>query len=124
LLNLKVLDLYHAHKSWAATGTLMRRHMAQIGHVQVAGVPDRHGPTEGELSVRHCSHCSMLGYSGWIGCGTYRPKGKNRDGLQWLREFQNAAKEMSMNVVITGGAVFGSAPGAPTPGTRYAGRPR
>lgn len=88
--NLKVqMDLYHAQIMGGDLSTLMRRHIGQIGHIQVAGVPDRHEPDEGELNARHLfALLDELGYSGWIGC-EYRPKWKTEDGLQWLREFQN-----------------------------------
>lgn len=88
--NLKVqMDLYHAQIMGGDLSTLMRQHMSRIGHIQVAGVPDRHEPDEGELNARYLfALLDELDYSGWIGC-EYRPKGKTEDGLQWLREFQN-----------------------------------
>ncbi|NNE78639.1 MAG: hydroxypyruvate isomerase family protein [Silicimonas sp.] len=57
-----------------------------IGHIQIAGVPDRHEPDIGELNYADIfQHVDSLGYSGWIGC-EYTPKAGTREGLGWLRD--------------------------------------
>lgn len=84
--NLKVqMDLYHCQ---IVEGDLARRveaHIAGIGHMQIAGVPDRHEPDSGEVNYPFLfSLLDRLGYAGWIGC-EYRPRNSTRAGLGWLR---------------------------------------
>jgi hydroxypyruvate isomerase len=86
LENLKVqMDLYHCQ---IVEGDLARRieaHIAGIGHMQIAGVPDRHEPDSGEVNYPFLfSLLDRLGYAGWIGC-EYRPRNGTRTGLGWLR---------------------------------------
>ncbi len=83
--NLKVqMDLYHCQIVEGDLETRIRRHLAGVGHVQVAGVPARHEPDEGEVAFGHLFDLlDTLGYAGWIGC-EYRPRGDTSEGLRWL----------------------------------------
>jgi hydroxypyruvate isomerase len=55
-----------------------------IGHVQIAAVPSRAEPDEGEIDYRDiCRSLDRLGYGGWIGA-EYKPRGRTEDGLGWL----------------------------------------
>jgi hydroxypyruvate isomerase len=55
-----------------------------IGHIQIAGVPERHEPDAGELNIVHLFDVlDELGYDGWVGC-EYRPAGRTEDGLDWF----------------------------------------
>jgi hydroxypyruvate isomerase len=85
--NLKVqMDLYHAQIVEGDLAVKLRRHVADIGHVQIAGVPDRHEPDEGEVNYPYLFRLlDELGYRGWVGC-EYRPRGRTEDGLGWLRK--------------------------------------
>jgi 2-dehydrotetronate isomerase len=87
--NLKVqMDFYHAQIVEGDLSVTLRKHIANVGHVQIASVPDRHEPDEGEINYRHIFRLlDELGYSGWVGC-EYRPRGRTEDGLGWLREVQ------------------------------------
>lgn len=77
-------DLYHLQVIGGDLSRLLERDMARIGHVQVAGVPDRHEPDEGEVAYPHLfALLDRLGYGGWVGC-EYRPRGRTEDGLGWL----------------------------------------
>jgi 2-dehydrotetronate isomerase len=83
--NVKVLfDCYHVQ---ILQGDLTRRIEAMlplIGHVQIAAVPSRAEPDEGELAYAHVlATLDRLGYSGWIGA-EYRPRGRTEDGLGWM----------------------------------------
>jgi len=84
--NLKVqMDLYHAQIVEGDLAVKLRRHVADIGHVQIAGVPDRHEPDEGEVNYPYLFRLlDELGYHGWVGC-EYRPRGRTEDGLGWWR---------------------------------------
>lgn len=64
---------------------------ARLGHVQIAGVPERHEPDEGEVNYPYLmALLDELGYDGWVGC-EYRPRragepGGTRAGLSWLHQ--------------------------------------
>ncbi|AZC18842.1 2-oxo-tetronate isomerase [Pseudomonas sp. CMR5c] len=87
--NLKVqFDCYHCQIVEGDVATKLRRDLAGIGHIQVAGVPERHEPDQGELHYPYLFQwLDELGYAGWVGC-EYRPRGDTSAGLQWLRDWQ------------------------------------
>lgn len=84
--NLKLqFDLYHAQIMEGDLTRRLERLMPHIGHIQIAGVPDRHEPDNGELNFPHLFQTlDRLEYAGWVGC-EYRPKGKTEDGLRWFK---------------------------------------
>jgi 2-dehydrotetronate isomerase len=83
--NLKVqMDFYHAQIVEGDVTMTFRKYFEHIGHVQIASVPGRHEPDEGELDYRHVFRLlDECGYKGWVGC-EYRPRGRTEDGLGWL----------------------------------------
>jgi hydroxypyruvate isomerase len=83
--NVKVqMDLYHAQIVEGDLSTKLRRWVSDIGHVQIAGVPDRHEPDSGELNCYALFDLlDELGYKGWVGC-EYRPRAGTLPGLAWL----------------------------------------
>lgn len=83
--NLKVqMDLYHCQIVEGDVSTKIRRHLAGIGHLQIAGVPDRCEPDVGELHYPYLfALLDELGYDGWVGC-EYRPRNGTRNGLGWM----------------------------------------
>lgn len=87
--NLKVqFDFYHCQIVEGDVISKLRRDFAGVGHIQIAGVPDRHEPDLGELNYAWLfEEIDRLGYTGWIGC-EYRPKGDTSEGLEWLRQLQ------------------------------------
>lgn len=87
--NLQVqFDLYHCQIMEGDLACKMRRDIAGIGHMQIAGVPDRHEPDDGELNYSYLFHLmDELGYDGWVGC-EYRPRAGTSDGLNWLRKWR------------------------------------
>ncbi len=84
--NLKMqMDCYHMQIMEGDIATKLRKYMAHCGHVQIAGVPDRHEPDNGEVHYPYLLELlDSLGYDGWVGC-EYRPAGKTVDGMGWLR---------------------------------------
>ena len=86
--NLKVLfDLYHCQIVEGDLAVKLKTLFAGIGHIQVAGVPDRHEPDEGEVNYPYLFDLiDSLGYDGWIGC-EYIPKGGTSAGLGWIRRW-------------------------------------
>jgi len=93
--NLKVqMDLYHCQIVEGDLSTKLRQYLptGRVGHIQIAGVPERHEPDLGELNYPHLfALIDALGWDGWIGC-EYRPAGDTSQGLGWLRRMGNAAK--------------------------------
>ncbi|MFF7651618.1 2-oxo-tetronate isomerase [Streptomyces sp. NPDC007983] len=89
--NLKVqLDLYHCQIVEGDLTTTLRRDVTtgRIGHLQIAGVPDRHEPDRGELDIRHLfGVVDDLGFDGWIGC-EYIPAAGTSEGLGWLDDYR------------------------------------
>lgn len=83
--NLQVqLDFYHAQIVEGDLAVGLRKHFAGVGHVQIAGVPERHEPDEGEVDYAYLFRLlDELGYEGWVGC-EYRPRGRTEDGLGWM----------------------------------------
>ena len=86
--NLKVqMDLYHCQIVEGDVAMKMRRHIAGVGHVQIAGVPERHEPDIGELTYPYLfALIDELGYGGWVGC-EYRPRAGTSQGLGWARKY-------------------------------------
>jgi 2-dehydrotetronate isomerase len=79
------LDWYHAQIMGGDLSRRTERFFPDIGHIQVAGVPDRGEPDRGELNFSHLFRLiDKLGYQGWIGC-EYKPAGKTEEGLAWLK---------------------------------------
>lgn len=94
--NLKVqMDLYHCQ---IVEGDLARKIEAYlpggaVGHLQIAGVPERHEPNLGEVNYPYLFELiDRLGYGGWIGC-EYRPRvatpGGTSAGLGWFQTYRN-----------------------------------
>jgi len=84
--NVKIqFDFYHAQ---IVRGDLIRRfeqHLPLTGHVQIAAVPSRHEPDEGEVNYPAIYQAlDAAGYKGWV-AAEYFPRGRTEDGLSWLR---------------------------------------
>jgi hydroxypyruvate isomerase len=81
-------DFYHVQ---IVSGDLISRfekHLPLIGHVQIAAVPSRAEPDEGEVAYeRLLPMIEALGYDGFVGA-EYRPRGTTDEGLGWLERFR------------------------------------
>lgn len=93
--NLKVqMDLYHCQIVEGDLAMKLRKYLptGDVGHIQIAGVPERHEPDLGELNYPYLfSLLDELGYAGWVGC-EYRPRagmqaGGTSAGLGWLKPY-------------------------------------
>lgn len=86
--NLKLqLDLYHCQIMEGDLATHVRRLAGRYAHVQIAGVPERHEPDQGEVNYDYLlSLLDEVGYDGWVGC-EYRPAGDTRAGLGWAKRW-------------------------------------
>ena len=92
--NVKVqMDLYHCQIVEGDLASKLRRYLptGMVGHMQIAGVPQRQEPDAGELNYPYLfSMLDDIGYSGWVGC-EYRPAditpGGTSRGLSWLKPY-------------------------------------
>ena len=93
--NLQVqMDLYHCQIVEGDVATKLRQYLptGRVGHIQIAGVPERCEPDEGELSYPYLfavidEVAAQCGWPGWVGC-EYRPRlgavpGGTTRGLGW-----------------------------------------
>jgi len=83
--NIKLMfDVYHVGVAEGDILTKLTALLPQIGHIQIAAVPSRAEPDEGE--VRYEAVFSLLqaqAYAGWIGC-EYKPRLDPESGLAWV----------------------------------------
>jgi hydroxypyruvate isomerase len=85
------MDLYHCQIVEGDVSMKLRRYLpssgqTNVGHIQIASVPDRNEPDRGELNYDYVLDLiDELGYDGWIGC-EYRPRAGTSEGLAWLRK--------------------------------------
>ena len=95
--NLKVqMDLYHCQIAEGDLAMKLRQYLpsGRVGHLQVAGVPERHEPDRGELHHPYLfALIDELGYNGHIGC-EYRPAAGTSAGLGWLAAYRSPRGEI------------------------------
>lgn len=78
-------DIYHAQRMEGELGNTLTKHIARIGHIQLADNPGRGEPGTGEIHYPWLlRHIDALGYAGWIGC-EYKPRGTTEEGLDWVQ---------------------------------------
>ena len=81
-----LFDTFHVGINEGDVVDNFKRHLPLIDHVQIANVPDRHEPGEGELDFDAIFPAiEESGYRGWIGC-EYFPKADTRSSLAWLKK--------------------------------------
>jgi hydroxypyruvate isomerase len=77
-------DIYHAQRSEGELAATMEKHLARIGHIQVADNPGRNEPGTGEIHYPFLfAHLDRIGYQGFVGC-EYKPRSGTEAGLAWL----------------------------------------
>jgi len=86
--NIKIqFDFYHVQIVSGDLITRFEKHLPLIGHVQIAAVPSRAEPDEGEINYPGVfAALDRLGWAGWTAC-EYKPRGRTEDGLGWGRAF-------------------------------------
>ena len=78
-------DIYHAQRMEGELAATIAKHLARIGHVQLADNPGRNEPGTGEINYPFLfAHLDRIGYAGHIGC-EYKPAAGTEAGLSWLR---------------------------------------
>jgi len=79
-------DIYHAQRTEGELAATLQKHLARIGHVQLADNPGRHEPGTGEINYPFLfQHLDRIGYAGWVGC-EYKPAGTTEAGLGWRQQ--------------------------------------
>jgi len=79
-------DLYHAQRMEGELAATAQKHLARIGHVQLADNPGRNEPGTGEMNYAFLfKHLDRIGYTGWIGC-EYKPAAGTEAGLGWRQQ--------------------------------------
>ena len=84
--NLKLqFDVYHVAVTEGDVLRKLEKYLPVIGNVQIAGVPSRAEPDEGEIAYPAVlAHLDRLGYAGWVGA-EYRPRAATDAGLAWMK---------------------------------------
>jgi 2-dehydrotetronate isomerase len=78
-----MFDVYHVQVMEGDIIRRLRGHLPHIGHIQIAAVPTRHEPDEGELNYRAIlAEIDALGWPGFVGC-EYKPRAGTQEGLGW-----------------------------------------
>ena len=87
--NLKVqMDFYHVQVMEGDIEMRLRKHFANVGHVQIAGVPKRNEPDIGEVNYPYLfTVLNELGYGDHVGC-EYNPHAGTSENLGWIRPYQ------------------------------------
>ena len=101
--NVKVqMDLYHCQIVEGDVAMKIRQYLptGQVGHFQIAGVPERHEPDVGEMNYPYLFKVidevsAQCGWTGWVGC-EYRPArgaqpGGTSAGLDWFKPWRTAS---------------------------------
>jgi hydroxypyruvate isomerase len=84
--NIKLMfDVYHVGVSEGDILGKLAHYMPIIGHVQIAAVPSRAEPDEGEIDYRAVfAGLDTLGYESWVGA-EYKPRAGTDEGLVWTQ---------------------------------------
>ena len=81
-------DCYHVQITQGDLIKRIEQFLPVIGHVQVAAVPSRAEPDEGEINYPAIYETlERVGYTGWVAC-EYKPRGRTEDGLGWGRAWR------------------------------------
>lgn len=81
------LDIYHAQITDGDLTRLIKALAGKFAHVQIASVPERHEPDEGEINYPYIYEAlARAGYHDWIGC-EYNPRARTEGGLGWLKAY-------------------------------------
>lgn len=78
-------DIYHMQRMEGELAATMQKHLARIGHIQLADNPGRNEPGTGEINYAFLfKFLDKIGYNGWIGC-EYKPATATEAGLGWRK---------------------------------------
>lgn len=79
-------DAYHAHRITGDVIGAWRRHGHRAHHIQIAGMPGRHEPVDGEIDFSgFFQTLAEDGYDGWVSA-EYNPRTLTESGLRWIQD--------------------------------------
>ena len=79
-------DAYHMQRMEGELAGTLSRHLARIGHIQIADNPGRNEPGTGEINYPFLfAHLGRIGWKGSIGC-EYKPATTTEAGLGWRQQ--------------------------------------
>lgn len=82
------LDYFHAQNVDGNLSRLTDRLKDKVAHIQIASVPDRHEPDEGEINYEYLfNKLDEIGYQGFVGC-EYKPRSETASGLGWFKPYK------------------------------------
>jgi hydroxypyruvate isomerase len=80
-------DVYHAQREEGELAATIGKHLARIGHIQIADNPGRHQPGTGEINFSFLfRRLDELNYPGYIGL-EYVPTPDTAGSFGWLRDY-------------------------------------
>ena len=78
-----LFDIYHHQIIRGDVSKYFEKFQAYIGHIQIAGIPNRNEPDQSELDYKYVFKLiERLNYTGFIGC-EYNPLKDTLSGLKW-----------------------------------------
>lgn len=82
------LDYFHAQNVDGNLSRLTDKLNGKFAHIQIASVPDRHEPDEGEINYDYIfNKLDEIEYDGYVGC-EYKPRGETVAGLGWFEKYK------------------------------------
>lgn len=82
------LDYFHAQNVDGNLSRLTDKLNGKFAHIQIASVPDRHEPDEGEINYEYIfNKLDEIGYEGYVGC-EYKPRAETTAGLSWFEKYK------------------------------------
>ena len=86
--NLKLMfDCYHTQIMQGDLTERLRATLPFIGHIQIAAVPDRGEPDQGEVNYPDLlAALDGMGWDGYVGA-EYLPRGTMEEGLSWMSAY-------------------------------------
>jgi len=82
-----MFDVYHVGVAEGDVLTKLALYMPHVGHIQIAAVPSRAEPDEGEINYPVViERIDALGYKGWIGA-EYKARASVEAGLGWRQAY-------------------------------------
>lgn len=82
------LDYFHAQNVDGNLSRLTDKLNGKFAYIQIASVPDRHEPDEGEINYEYIfNKLDEIGYDGYVGC-EYKPRAETILGLGWFEKYK------------------------------------
>ncbi|GHC16965.1 hydroxypyruvate isomerase [Kushneria pakistanensis] len=82
------MDFYHTQIMEGDIWKTFEEYREGVGHIQIAGVPERHEPDTGEVNYAWLfEQLDRAGFEGWLGC-EYKPRSDTAAGLGWFASWR------------------------------------